>query len=335
METKFLSGKLPSAFLQKLIKKLPILDSSVLIPAGIGFDAAGVMIGNQLVAITTDPITLTSDKIGTYSVAVNINDVACLGCKPRWFSAALLLPVGISQNAVEAIWNNLAVELERYDICAIGGHTEITSAVNAPVLVGQMIGEVIGDNLLNLKNAQSGDEILLWQPIAIEGTALLAERKQQFLRKYLPQDEIIQMQNLLFTPGICIWPMVKKLIPCPGVVAIHDPTEGGIATALHEMADAAGLGIEVNADAIAILPETKKLADLLHFDPLGLLASGSALIVCRSEAIESVQNKLSGEPLALIGEFNNSNDRVMMRNGKLQPLPRYDRDGSLRLFKIC
>jgi len=101
---------------------------------------------------------------------------------------------------------------------------------------------------------------------------------------------------------------------------------------LHELADATGLGIEINADAIPILPATEKLANLLGFDPFGLLASGSALIVCKPDATESIQHKLNGESLTLIGEFNESQERVMMVNEKLHPLPRYDRDEILRII---
>jgi len=327
-------GKLKASFLKNLIGKLPTRDSSIIIPPGIGLDAAGVKIGNQLVAITTDPITFSTNQIGTYSVAVNINDVACLGCKPRWFSASLLLPLKITEIEVKRIWKNLATELQRYNVKAVGGHTEVTSAVNIPIIIGHMIGETIGSKLLNPRDAKPKDKILLWRKIAIEGTALLAKEKYTKLKKFIKPADLKKMQNFLYQPGICILPLVEKLVPIKGLVAIHDPTEGGIATALHEVAEACNCGVKINRALIPIMPETITLQKIFDFDPLGLLASGAALIVCQPQAIDNIFNKLENEPLTVIGELTESKNRVMISNGKKLPLPKYDQDEVINALSV-
>lgn len=328
-------GKLEATLLKKLIKKLPTKDRSIVIPPGIGLDAAGVKIGGKLVAITTDPITFSTNQIGTYSVAININDVACLGCKPRWYSACLLLPPGITEKAVVNIWNNLAKSLASYNIIAIGGHVEITSAVKIPLIIGQMIGEVIGNSLLNLQNGRSGDQILLWRGIAIEGTAILATELCEQLNQHLPKSRLKNMQKLLYKPGICIWPLVEKIVPTRGLVGLHDPTEGGIATALHEIADACGCGLKIQGDVIPILQETKELAKLLKFDPLGLLASGSLLIVCRKNAAANILAKakqIQGAAISIIGELTSQQKKTISINGNTRALPRYNTD---EIIKCC
>jgi hydrogenase maturation factor len=333
MQKKYLPvGKLPATLLKEYLKKFPKNDDSVIIPPGVGLDAAGIKIGEKLVAVTTDPITLTSNQIGTYSVAVNINDVVCLGCSPRWYSASLLLPPNITENEIEEIWGNLACELSRYQISAIGGHTEITKAVTMPVLVGQMIGEAIGFELLDARKGKPGDQVLLWRKIAIEGTALLASSRYETLLKSLSANDLLKMQNFLFNPGICILPLAKKLLPEAGVVAIHDITEGGIATAAHEIAEAANCGINIDGNSIAILEETLTLSEILGFNPLGLIASGSAIIVCRKDNLEKIEEKLAGEEIYRIGELTESKRHIIIENSIKKSLPSFLADEITRFL---
>jgi hydrogenase expression/formation protein HypE len=377
-------GKLPAELLARLIAKLPQQAAAttttpmtaiaptiatamnapgIIIPPGIGLDAAGLNINGKLLAVTTDPITFTTDKIGTYCIAVNINDVACLGCAPRWFSATLLLPVGTNVKELEAIWDNLSDELRHYNIQSIGGHVEVTPTVNIPLIIGQMIGEALGDKLLDVRQARAGDKILLWRPIAIEGSAIIAKAFAAHLQPHFAAPQITRLQNSIHEPGICILPLVKKLVPCDGLVGLHDTTEGGVATALHDIADASGYGLRINYDAIPMIDEMAKLVEIFDFDPLGLVASGSVLIVCRKDALAAVQEKLRGEPVALIGELTNDfaqrqlviNNKKYLGQSQLQrgtsadadtnastaattattttlPLPRYDTDEVIRVL---
>lgn len=326
--SKFLAqGKLPSTVLQRLIAGLPKHDSSVIIPPGIGLDAAGIKIGNKLIAITTDPITFTADAIGTYSIAININDIACLGCKPRWFTATLLLPLGTTENELTKIWKNLSAELKLYNIQPIGGHVEITPTVNIPIIVGQMLGEVLGNNFLDMRQGKAQDKILLWRSIALEGTSLLAKTLQNKLKKEFTKKQLQKLQNIIHDPGICIWPLVKKIVPTKGLIGIHDPTEGGLATALHEIADVCKCGLEIDHTTISIMPETNKLAEIFNFDPLGLIASGCALIVCRPNTAQTIVNKIGDKSIAVIGRLTSSpTKRILIKNGKKTTLPRHTTD---------
>jgi hydrogenase expression/formation protein HypE len=326
-------GKLPAAFLQQLIQGLPTLDQSVVVPPGIGLDAAGLKIGERLIAVTTDPITLASANIATYSVAVNINDIACLGCRPRWYLATLLLPLGTRKQTVQKLWQELAVELKRYHLLAVGGHVEVTAVVKTPVLVGQLIGTAMRKKLLSPRDMRSGDQILLCRAAAIEGTALLAKERVKKIAKFFSQSAIKKMQNLLYKPGICIWSVVEKIANEKGLVALHDPTEGGIATALHELADAGGLGLEIDGDAIPFLEETLKLAQIFKFNPLGLLASGSVLMVARPGAVKNIIAKLSGEVVVKIGTVTKQCARSVYLQGQKKKLPRFDRDEIVRALQ--
>lgn len=326
MNQKLALGKLPTELLAELINTLPEANNEIIIAPGIGRDAAGLQIGNQLIAVTTDPITFTEERIATYSISVNINDVACLGCRPRWYTGVLLLPYGTTENSVRQIWQELVSQFQQYGIQSLGGHVEVTESVKIPVLIGQMLGTAIGDSLLNPAAGKPGDKILLWQRIAIEGTALIARQHEDFLRQYFAAEELQQMQRLLDDPGICIWPFVNKLLPYKGVVALHDPTEGGLATAIHELADATNCGVIVAADKISILSETKRLAEIFNINPLGLIASGCLLIVCRPEAEAAILAKFADEPLVSIGELTENSERFLIQQQTKITLPRYNSD---------
>jgi len=319
-------GKLEAPFLNSLITKLPKLDSTVIIPPGVGLDAAGIKIGEKLIAVTSDPITFSTKNIGTYSVAVNINDVVCLGCTPKYYLGCLLLPEGTTKKTVTSIWHNLSQELKHYNINAIGGHVEVTNTVNTPILIGQMIGTAINKNLLTPQNAKAGDQILLWRNIAIEGTALLANERYDYLKNFLPSRELKKMQKLLHKPGICIWPDIKEIITAKEVIALHDITEGGIATALHELADATNCGLKINEASISIMDATKKICSIFKIDPLGLLASGSVLIICRKNSAQKLLKKINDPELKLIGELTATKKRFLFENNKKRPLPRYAAD---------
>lgn len=321
-------GKIPNELLRELLAQLPQADTSILLPPAIGLDAGAIKLQrNNIIAVTTDPITFATHDLGHYSVSVNMNDLACLGCEPRWYSNTLLLPLGSTVESLQAIWKNLIDALNAYHILVIGGHTEVTAAVNHPILVGQMLGEPIaGQSLLSTKNIKPGDQLLLAQAVAVEGTALLAHEHATALTPYFSKQEITAMQNLLHAPGICIWPMVKQLLPDNQIIAMHDPTEGGVATAIHEMADAANCGIVIDAQSLAILPATQRLCELLHINPLGLLASGSLLIACPAAHVDAVLANGDGS-LQRIGEFTaNKEQRVLKSAQTTQALPRFSQD---------
>ncbi len=320
-------GKLSQSLLSELIQELPIESPEILIPPGIGRDAAGLQIGNKRIAVTMDPITFASNHLATYSVCVNINDVACLGCRPKWYAATLLLSPKTTEPELRKIWKELSEQLVKYQIHAIGGHTEVTDNVKAPMIIGQIIGESISDKLLDPVNGKAGDRILLWQNISIEGTALIANERKKDLQKYFSPDEIRRMQQFLENPGICVWPFVEKLLPHPDVIALHDPTEGGLATALHEIADATQCGVKIQYDSIPFLPETKHLEELLKFDPLGLIASGCLIILCTEEGEEKILEKYKDEPIVAIGKLTEApKERVLVKDGIERDLPRFYRD---------
>jgi len=328
-------GKLPSEMLDRLLR-LCRPDPRVLVPPRVGHDAAALAFGDQVVVAKTDPITFATDRIGWYAVNVNANDVACLGAVPRFFLATLLLPEGAATEAMaEGIFADLAASCEALDVTLCGGHTEVTYGLDRPIVVGQMLGEVDRERLVCNERSQAGDDVLLTKGIAIEGTSLVAREKGDELAGAIDAAVLERARGLLDDPGISVVRDAAALCAACHPHALHDPTEGGLATGLHELADAAGLGVAVDAEAIAVLPTTQALCGHYGLEPLGLIASGALLAVTAPGDTAAALDALASAGVAArrIGRMTERADGVTIRRGARQePLPRYDSDEIARLF---
>ena len=323
-------GKLPGELLARLVATYGSRDPAVVVGPGRGRDAAAIAVGGTTIAVKTDPITFASDHAGRYLVEVNANDLACLGASPRWLLVTLLLPEGGTTPAdVEAQFKEL------HDVCAlrgislVGGHTEVTYGLDRPILVGTLFGEVPADKLVKPGAARSGDQLLLTKGIAIEGTALLAHERGDQLRPALGDDLVDRAANLLFDPGISIVAEAAALLAVGGVTALHDPTEGGLAVGVRELADASGCGATVICDKVPILPETRAIAGHLGLDPLGLLASGSLLVAAAPDRARDLidAGAAAGVPVRLVGELTPpERGFVLVEGGSPRPLPDFVSD---------
>lgn len=331
------AGKLPPELLGRLLASLPD-DDSVLIGPAIGRDAAAVRLGDRVLVLKSDPITFAGDEIGWYAVNVNANDLACLGATPRWMLATALLPAGATTaELVEQIFAGLRDAAARLGIALVGGHTEITDAVNRPILVGQMVGEAGEEELLDPHRSRAGDAVILVRGIAIEGTALIARERPELLEPHLSSEFVTRCRVFLHDPGISVLPAAAALRSAigPKLHALHDPTEGGLATGLRELGAAASLGIVVQRSAIPIYPETLAICDLLGLDPLGLIASGALLAVvgpsAAGEAIAALA--AAGIPASQIGVMDPDPARVsLVSDGQEAQLPSFPVDEIARLF---
>lgn len=330
-------GKLPAALLEKMLARHTRPDPSVLVGPGIGEDAAVIDMGDHCLVAKTDPITFASDAIGWYAVHVNANDVACCGARPRWFLATLLLPEGATTPAlVEAIFEQMAGACAELDITLCGGHTEITHGLDRPIVVGQMLGDVSHDDVISGAGAREGDAIILTKGIAVEGTALIAREKPASLHGLMTEADRRRCARFLRDPGISVVKDARLALAAGEVHALHDPTEGGVATGLWELAEAANLGLRVDSHRLPILPECALLCRHLGLDPLGLIASGSLLIATPGEHAAPIVDRLQGEDIAatVIGELVAVGRGRCLRgaDGSLEPLPEFPRDELTRLF---
>jgi hydrogenase expression/formation protein HypE len=338
MASSFPVGKLPAQVLARLLSQLPGSDPRVVVGPGIGQDAAVIDMGDHYVVAKTDPITFATDDIGWYAVNVNANDIACMGARPKWFMVSALLPAGQADAAMaERLFGQITEACAALDIALVGGHTEITFDLHRPILVGAMLGEVAKGRLVTSRGACVGDLVLLTKAVPLEGTALIAREKEQDLRnRGFSDDFIARAKNLLRVPGISV--VREALIAAEegAATAMHDPTEGGLATGLRELAQASHVGLALDGDAIPFSKEGLALCKAYDLDPLGVIASGSLLLTAPSEKANdlSARFKRVGVECAAIGRVVPAEEGLQFtRGGVAQPLPHFEVDEIARLFR--
>jgi hydrogenase maturation factor len=293
--------------------------------------------GERYLVVKSDPLTFAADNIGWYLVHVNANDIATMGAKPRWLLLTLLLPEAKTDRAlVEKIFRQVNEVCQALGIVLCGGHTEITYGLDRPIAVGHMLGEVERADLVCTANAQVGDQVLLTKGIAIEGTAVLAREMGDQLAAQLGRDLIARAEGFLTDPGISVVRDAEVVCRAGQPHAMHDPTEGGLATGLWELAWASGKGIVVDPARIHLFAETAELCRVLDLDPLGVLASGALLVTVDPEEAEPVTEALveAGIGAAVIGHVVDGPPAVQtLVGGERLPLPAFERDELARLFE--
>lgn len=330
------AGKLPNPLLQLFLERTRYEDPSVLIYPAVGEDITATVPGkDQLVVLKSDPITFATDAIGRYAVAVNANDIATAGATPRWFLTTLLLPCGLTPSQVGEIMQELAQEARRWGVTLCGGHTEITDAVLRPVVSGMMVGTVGPQTLIEKKNMRKGDAVLLTKGVAVEGTAIIArEFKERLLASGITAEEIDPCRRWI--DRISILPEARLAADEGAATAMHDVTEGGLATALLELSVAGGHKIAVEIEKIPIYDQTRKICAALGLEPLGLIGSGSLLICCPAERSGTLMRKIENEGIAVacIGKILGVGEGIAASiHGKPAPWPEFKADEITRLFQ--
>jgi hydrogenase maturation factor len=305
-------GKLPHRLLNSLLQKAPLFDSRVITTPGIGMDCSIINMGSSMLVYKSDPITFATDEIGWYAVQVNINDIATTGAFPRWMLMVLLLPnEKTDSKLVEEIFQQVYDACNKYHISLIGGHTEITHNLDRPILIATMIGEVQPGKMVAPSLVTPGDQLLLTKSAPIEATAILAREFSEDLynpsrkNNFLTQSELLQAQDFIHTPGISVLQDAQIALLAGTVHAMHDPTEGGIRTAIWEMAWSTGISILIKPENIPIYPIALKICEHFDIDPLGSIASGSLLLAVSKEDAPAICDALkqNGINCSKIGSF--------------------------------
>jgi hydrogenase expression/formation protein HypE len=332
---RFETGKLPPEILQRLLDKIPSKDPRVLLGPGIGRDAAVIDMGDTVLVLKTDPVTLTGERMGWYTVNVNANDVAVTGAEPRWFLCTVLLPrTGSDENLVEGLFDEIIDACLALGVAWCGGHTEVTSGLDRPILVGFMAGEAAKDGWLSPDRIRPGDEVLLTKGVAVEGTAIIAREHQARLKAGMDPLLLDRAKKFLLDPGISVVPEARTIRRLCRPHAMHDPTEGGLATGLWEMARAANLGLRIDASAVPFFPETEAVCRILGLDPWGLIASGALLVALEPSDVPQVRSALAKEkiPCASIGRFLEPEEGMVVETrGTTMPLRPFARDELARI----
>lgn len=336
---RLLPGKLPADVLDRLLASREAPGGAVVGP-GIGLDAAVLSLrppprpGEATAAepppflvAASDPVTFAAEEIGWYAVHVNANDVVCMGAHPRWFLATILLPVGATTVEAEAIFEQMDSACAEVGAALVGGHTEITQGVDRPIVTGTMLG--VTHHWISAAGACPGDILILTKGVALEGSAILAREAADRLEGRVDDAMLERARGFLHDPGISVVPDALAVLAAGKVHALHDPTEGGVVGAIHELCDASGTGALVHLDAIPVFAETRALAAPFDIDPLGLIASGALLIAAPEEEAPAILAALAAEGIraAAIGTVEHAaRGTCAVVDGEDVPLPRFRSD---------
>jgi hydrogenase expression/formation protein HypE len=299
----FQPGKVPTEVLEKIVfKNLGAKRDDVVLSPSIGEDAAIVQAGNTVLAVSSDPITGAEKWLGWLAVHVSANDVATRGVQPRWFNSIILLPKNSTTELIEKICTQMDKAARQVNVAIIGGHCEVTPGIDHPIVTGCAIGVAEDGKYVSSSGAKIGDQIILTKGTGIEGTAILASDRRPELLKVFDESFVNKAEN--FFKQISVVKDAITAFRVGGVSAMHDPTEGGVAGGLHELADAAKVGFQVYEKKILVPEETRRICAHFGVDPLQLISSGSLLVVAEEEKTDEIIGSLSGSGIqaSIIGE---------------------------------
>jgi hydrogenase maturation factor len=326
---KLPSGKLPAALLSEVLNMDAPSPPELLLPPRLGEDAGVIAIADGALIVAGDPVTMTGADVGAHAVLVNANDIAVTGVRPRWFLATVLLPEGVGEADIRALYGGMRKMLERHDILLVGGHSEITASVRQTVVSGHMLGYAPDKVFLRTSDMRAGDIILQIGRTPVEGAAVLANEVAAAERS-VPPDLWRAALDALDNPGISIIEAALRSAEL-GARALHDPTEGGLSAGLYEMANAAGLALRLDPEAVLWFEPGTALCAALGADPWGALASGALLAAFPAERAEAARQALGKDGYAAAAiAITQPGTGVRFSDGR--GLTHYERDEVLRVL---
>lgn len=308
-------GKLPENVLKRSVfKQLHTKRKEILQGAGVGEDCAAMMLDeNEMFVVSTDPITGTTQDIGRMGMLVTLNDLASAGAEPVGVLLTALLPEDITEPQIRQMMQQVDEECEKYHVQVMGGHTEITRAVNQPVLTVTGIGKAQRGRMISTGGARPGDDIVITKWIAIEGTMILAKEREKELLDRFPKKMIEEAKKM--EKYLSVVPEAATAVKS-GVSAMHDVTEGGIFGALWEMAEASGVGLEIDLKKIPVRQESIEICEYFGINPYELISSGSMLIAVPDGNMLVRDLEKAGIPAAVAGKAMEGNDRILINGSE-------------------
>lgn len=303
-------GKLKTDLLEKYIfDKLVSNREEVLMGGGTGLDNAVMDFGGDLIVASTDPITGASKNLGSLAINISVNDVSCQCADPVGVLMTLLIPPTADLDDLKEIVSDATRTARELNVDIVGGHTEITDAVNKIVISTTVIGRVNKYKRPDLKTAKPGDVLAVSKYLGIEGTSIISHEKDQ-IKEILSQEEYEFAKSLSKEISVL---RESKIAGKYSVKHMHDITEGGLFGAVWETSKALGHGIRIYNDLIPLLDVTKKICDFYKINPMKLISSGSMLMVFDREKFSDFQKEAeaNGIKVTKIGEINNENHPVV------------------------
>lgn len=304
-------GKVPESVLKRSVfKQIHTTRQEVLLGASVGEDCAAVKLAeDELFVISTDPITGTATDIGNLAIHITLNDLASAGAEPVGVMLTILLPEQAQEPELKKMMGQIEEACAAARVQIMGGHTEVTRAVNQPLINVCGVGKAKTGKLVSTAGAKTGDDIVITKWIGLEGTSIIAKEKETELLTRYPIEMIETAKK--FDQYLSVLPEAATAVKS-GVSAMHDVTEGGIFGALWEMAEASGVGLEIDLKKIPVKQETIEVCEFFGINPYELISSGSMLIAAGDGNMLVGELRKQGIAAAVVGKAVEGNDRVLI-----------------------
>jgi len=308
-------GKIPETVLKRsVLKQITNNREEVLVGAGVGEDCAILALKeDEVMVLSTDPITGTRKDIGKLAIHITMNDLASAGAEPIGVLLSMLLPEKSTEADIKEIMRQVNEECEKLKIQTIGGHTEVTGAVNTPILTVTGVGKAKKGKFIKTGGSKIGQDVVITKWIGLEGTSILAKEKEELLAEKFSSSFINKAKE--FDQYLSVIPEAACAVKS-GVSAMHDVTEGGIFGALWEVAESANVGLEIDLKKIPVKQETIEISEFFEINPYNLISSGSMIIV--SDDGHKLVNSLEKEDIhsVVVGKITKGKDRVIINDGE-------------------
>lgn len=303
-------GKVPETVLKRsVLNQIHTRRQEVLLGASVGEDCAAVAVAeDEMLVMSTDPITGTVQDIGDLAIQITINDLASAGAEPIGVMLTVLLPERISEQKMRYMMQQAEAACTKVHVQIMGGHTEVTKAVNQPLISVVGVGKAKKGKLISTAGAKPGMDIIITKWIGIEGTAILAKEKEEELLTHFTPTFLAQAKA--FDQMLSVLPEASIAVQ-HGVSAMHDVTEGGIFGALWEMAEASGVGLEINLRKIPIRQETVEICEFFEINPYELISSGCMLMAAADGNTIVRELEKAGIVAVVAGKATEGNDRIL------------------------
>lgn len=304
-------GKVPESVLKRSVfKQIHTRREEVLLGAGVGEDCAAVKLAeDEMFVISTDPITGTATDIGNLAIHITMNDLASAGAEPVGVMLTILLPDGACESDLKEMMGQIEAACAQANVQIMGGHTEVTRAVNQPLINVCGVGKAKIGKLISTAGAEPGDDILVSKWIGLEGTSIIAKEKEQELLTRYPAQLVKTAQE--FDQYLSVLPEAAAAVKS-GVSAMHDVTEGGIFGALWELAEASGVGLEIDLKKIPVKQETIEVCEFFNINPYELISSGCMLMASSDGNMLVRELEKAGIYAVVIGKAVKGNDRILV-----------------------
>lgn len=307
-------GKLPEPILiRSVLKQVKHRREEVLVGPAVGQDCAIVQVEpDEVLVMSTDPITGTVKDLGSHSIHITANDLAASGAEPIGVMLTVMLPDTVEEPEVKKMMQEAEATCKKLNMEVLGGHTEITNVVRQPLISVTGVGKIKKSRVITTLQVQPEQDIVVTKWIGLEATTILAKEREEELRKRFPAG--IVDTAIGFDQFLSVVPE-SRIAMEHGVTAMHDITEGGVFGALWEMASGAGVGLEVDLKKIPIRQETVEICQYFDLNPYQIMSSGSMMIVADDghELVRKLEK--DGIHASVVGRTNAGNDRIL-RNGE-------------------